>query len=72
MTDALGFWSLVLGYALVYTGVAWFLAPDKAKAPSLAASLGISGGLVPGVTGNQQSPTGSTSQASSTPGVHYA
>lgn len=74
MTDALGFWSLVIGYALVYTGVAWFIAPDKSKAPSLAQSLGISGGLVQGMTGqqSQQSPTGTASQASSAPGTHFA
>jgi hypothetical protein len=40
---ALGFWSLALGYALIYTGVQFFTTPGGGG--SLAANLGLKSAL---------------------------
>jgi Ca2+/Na+ antiporter len=42
MVIALGFWSLALGYTLVYTGVQWFTSGSS----SLAANLGLKSALI--------------------------
>jgi len=39
---ALGFWSLAIGYTLVYTGVQWFTSGSS----SLAANLGLKSALI--------------------------
>ena len=44
MKFAMGAWAFVLGYALVYTGVGYFITPNptgNTPAPSLASVLGI-------------------------------
>jgi hypothetical protein len=59
MVIALGFWSLALGYALVYTGVQWFTTPNGQGA-SLAVNLGLKSALTtaPATTAAATSGTG--------------
>ncbi len=44
MFAAVGFWTIVLGYALVYTGGSWFV--DSTTAPTLGHALGLSGSIL--------------------------
>lgn len=73
MKFAAGAWLFVLGYALVYTGVSWFVGGN---APSLASSLGIttlqpsvqavkSSAAVGSVVSGVSPPTASTLQTTS-------
>lgn len=64
MIIALGFWSIVIGYTLVYTGVEWFTTGKG----SLAENLGLSSNLLT----TPQSPTGSASTTSASSLATYA
>ncbi len=45
MVVALGFWTVAIGYALVYTGVQWFTGSGTNS--SLAQNLGLKTALTP-------------------------
>jgi hypothetical protein len=59
MVVALGFWSLAIGYALIYTGVQFFTTPGGGG--SLAANLGLGKSaltVVPGTSAQAASASG--------------